>query len=64
MINTNNSGYLYMNLHIFLPLMHFYIKCITYDLSVIVELRTARCGIHVRDTLSHFSLSPNLQNLL
>ena len=64
MINTNNSGYLYMNLHIFLPLMHFYIKCITYDLSVIVELRTARCGIHVHDTLSHFSLSRNLQNLL
>ena len=50
MINTNNSGYLYMNLHIFHPLMHFYIKCITYDLSVIVELRTVRCGIHIRDT--------------
>jgi hypothetical protein len=44
-----------MNLHIFLPLMHFYIKCITYDLSVIVEWRTARCGIHVRDTLSRYS---------
>jgi hypothetical protein len=55
MINTSNSGYLYMNLHIFLPLMHFYIKCITYDLSVIVEWRTARCGIHVRDTLSRYS---------
>ena len=45
-------------LHIFLPLMHFYIKCITYmyDLSVIVEWRTARCRIQVRDTLSHHSL--------
>ena len=39
-------------LHIFLSLMHFYIKCIIYDLSVIVEWRTARCGIHVRDTQS------------
>jgi hypothetical protein len=55
---TSNSGYLHMNyyLHIFLPLMHFYIKCITYDLLVIVEWRIARCGIHVRDTLSHYSL--------
>ena len=58
MINTSNSGYFYMNyyLHIFLPLMHFYIRCITYDLSVIVEWRTGRCGIHVHDTLSHCSL--------
>ena len=53
---TSNSGYVYMNyyLHMFLPLMHFYIKCITYDVLVIVdyrtEYRTARCGIHVRDT--------------
>jgi len=56
--NTSNSGYFYMNyyLHIFLPLMHVYIKYITYDLSVIVEWRTARRGIHVRDTLSHYSL--------
>ena len=38
MINTSNSGYLYMKyyLHIFLPLMLFYIKRITYDFSVIV----------------------------
>ena len=38
-MNTSNSGYLYMNyyLHISPPLMHFYIKCIIYDLSVIVE---------------------------
>jgi hypothetical protein len=36
------------------PLIHFYIKCITYDWSVIVEWRTVRCRIHVRDTLSHF----------
>ena len=52
MINTSNSGYLYMNyyLHIFLPLMHFYIKCITYGSLIIVEYRTARCGIHVRYT--------------
>ena len=56
MINTSNSGYLYMNLQIFLPLMHFYIKCITYDLPVIAEWRIARCGVHVRDTLSHYSL--------
>jgi hypothetical protein len=58
MINSSNSGYFYMNyyIHIFLPLMHFYIKCITYDMSVIVEWRTARCGIHVRDTLSHYNL--------
>ena len=53
MINTSNSGYVYMNyyLHMFLP---FYIKCITCDVLVIVEYRTeyrtARCGIHVRDT--------------
>ena len=52
MMNTSNSGYLYMNLNIFLPLIHFYIKCITYDLSVIVEWRTSRCRIHVRDTLN------------
>ena len=26
-------------------------NCITYDLSVIIEWRTARCGIHVRNTL-------------
>ena len=59
MINTSNSGYLYMNyyLHIFLSLMHFYIKCITYDLSVIVEWRTARCLIHVGDTLRRHSLN-------
>ena len=46
MINISNIGYLYMNyyLHISPPLMHFYTKCITYDLSVIVEWRTARCG--------------------
>ena len=58
MINTSNCGYLYMKyyLHILLPLMPFYIKCITYDLSVTVEWRTARCGIHVRDTLKHYSL--------
>jgi len=58
MINTSNSGYLYMKyyLHIFLPLMHFYIKCIIYDLSVIVEWKTASCGIHVRDTLRQYSL--------
>ena len=58
MINTSSSGYLYMKyyLHILLPLMPFYIKCITYDLSVTVEWRTARCGIHVRDTLKHYSL--------
>jgi hypothetical protein len=47
MINTSNSGYLYMKyyLHILLPLMHlfffsfsfFYIKRITYDLSVIIS---------------------------
>jgi hypothetical protein len=39
MMNTSDSGYFHMNyfLHISLPLMHFYIKCITYDLSVIVE---------------------------
>ena len=57
-MNTSNSGYLYMNyyLHISPPLMHFYIKCIIYDLSVIVEWRTARCGIHVHDTLSYYSL--------
>ena len=40
----------------FPPLMHFYIKCNTYDLSVIVEWRTAICGVHVRDTLSHYIL--------
>jgi hypothetical protein len=38
MIHTSNSGYLYMNyyLHIFFPLMHFDITCITdtYDLLV------------------------------
>ena len=52
MINTSNSGYLYMNyyLHMFIPLMHIYIQCTTYDLLVIVEYRTATCGIHVRDT--------------
>ena len=52
MINTSNAGYVYMNyyLHMFLLLMHFYIKCITYDVLVVVEYRTARCGIHVRDT--------------
>jgi hypothetical protein len=51
-INPSNSGYLYMNyyLHIFIPLMHIYIQCITYDLLVIVEYRTATYGIHVRDT--------------
>ena len=52
MINTSKSGYVFMNyyLHMFLPLMHFYVECITYDVLVIVEYRTARCGIHVRDT--------------
>ena len=52
MINTSNSGYLYMNyyLHVVIPLMHSYIQCITYDLLVIVEYRTATCEIHVRDT--------------
>ena len=36
MPNTSNSGYLYMKyyLHILPPLMHFYIKCITYDYSI------------------------------
>jgi hypothetical protein len=53
---------LYMDhILIFLPLMHFYIECITYDLSVIIEWRTARCRIHVRETLSHYSL--HLQNV-
>jgi hypothetical protein len=39
MINTSNSGCLYMNyyLHIVLPLMYLYIKCITDDLLVMVE---------------------------
>jgi len=39
MINISNSGYLYMKyyLHIFLPLMPFHIKRITYDFSVIVS---------------------------
>ena len=52
MINTSNSGYLYMNyyFHIYIPLMYIYIQCITYDLLVIVEYITATCGIHVRDT--------------
>jgi hypothetical protein len=35
----------------FIHLMHIYIQCITYDLLVIVEYRTAKCGIHVRDTI-------------
>ena len=36
MPNTSNSGYLYMKyyLQILPPLMHFYIKCITYDYSI------------------------------
>ena len=52
MINTSNSGYLYMNyyFHIYIPLMHIYIQCITFDLLVIVEYITATRGIHVRDT--------------
>ena len=60
MINTSNSGYVFIiyYLHIFLPLMHLYITCITYAVLVIVEYRTeyrteyktVRCGIHVRDT--------------
>ena len=57
-MKNTNSGYLYMKhyFHILLPLMLFDMQCITYDLSVIVEWRTARCGIHVRDTLRHHSL--------
>ena len=52
MTNTSNSDYVYMDyyLDMFLPLMHCYVKCITYDVLVIVENRTARCGNHVRDT--------------
>jgi hypothetical protein len=36
--------------HIYITLMHIYIRCITFDLLVIVEYITAICGIHVRDT--------------
>ena len=73
MINTSNSGYLYMKyyLHIFLPLMPFYIKRITYDFSVIVANEEQRDVEFISVThliISHYIVfiyfSRNFQSLL